>query len=47
MLTGWHEPEASHLAMLEAIAGQGPARALVRGGDLPRGTCGTNSATSI
>jgi S-adenosylmethionine:tRNA ribosyltransferase-isomerase len=23
LLTGWHEPEASHLAMLEAIAGRG------------------------
>lgn len=23
MLTGWHEPEATHLAMLEAIAGRG------------------------
>jgi S-adenosylmethionine:tRNA ribosyltransferase-isomerase len=23
MLTGWHEPRASHLAMLEAVAGQG------------------------
>jgi S-adenosylmethionine:tRNA ribosyltransferase-isomerase len=22
LLTGWHEPEASHLAMLEAIAGR-------------------------
>jgi S-adenosylmethionine:tRNA ribosyltransferase-isomerase len=22
MLTGWHEPAASHLAMLEAIAGR-------------------------
>jgi S-adenosylmethionine:tRNA ribosyltransferase-isomerase len=22
LLTGWHEPEASHLAMLEAIAGE-------------------------
>jgi S-adenosylmethionine:tRNA ribosyltransferase-isomerase len=22
MLTGWHEPEASHLDMLEAIAGR-------------------------
>ena len=21
MLTGWHEPEASHLLMLEAVAG--------------------------
>jgi len=24
LLTGWHEPEASHLAMLEAVAGRGP-----------------------
>ncbi|MET0144159.1 MAG: S-adenosylmethionine:tRNA ribosyltransferase-isomerase [Ilumatobacteraceae bacterium] len=24
LLTGWHEPEASHLRMLEAIAGRGP-----------------------
>ena len=31
LLTGWHEPEASHLAMLEAIAGRRPARALLRG----------------
>jgi len=23
LLTGWHEPEASHLAMLEAVAGRG------------------------
>ena len=37
LLTGWHEPEASHLAMLEAIAGQGAARALLRGGDLAEG----------
>jgi S-adenosylmethionine:tRNA ribosyltransferase-isomerase len=22
LLTGWHEPEASHLAMLEAVAGR-------------------------
>ncbi len=22
MITGWHEPEASHLMMLEAIGGQ-------------------------
>ena len=22
LLTGWHEPDASHLLMLEAIAGQ-------------------------
>jgi S-adenosylmethionine:tRNA ribosyltransferase-isomerase len=24
LLTGWHEPEASHLAMLEAVAGHRP-----------------------
>jgi S-adenosylmethionine:tRNA ribosyltransferase-isomerase len=24
LLTGWHEPEASHLLMLEAVAGRGP-----------------------
>lgn len=24
LLTGWHEPEASHLLMLEAVAGAGP-----------------------
>ena len=29
-LTGWHEPEASHLAMLEAIAGRSAARGLLR-----------------
>ncbi len=22
LLTGWHEPEATHLAMLEAVAGR-------------------------
>ena len=26
LLTGWHEPEATHLAMLEAVAGPGPLR---------------------
>ena len=31
-LTGWHEPEASHLAMLEAIAGATAARGFLRGG---------------
>ena len=30
LLTGWHEPEASHLDMLEAIAGRRPRRAVVR-----------------
>ena len=24
LLTGWHEPEASHLLMLEAVAGRRP-----------------------
>lgn len=24
LVTGWHEPEATHLAMLEAVAGRGP-----------------------
>ena len=27
LLTGWHEPEASHLLMLEAVAGHRAARA--------------------
>ncbi|HEX2848993.1 MAG TPA: S-adenosylmethionine:tRNA ribosyltransferase-isomerase [Acidimicrobiales bacterium] len=27
LLTGWHEPEASHLAMLEAVAGEATVRA--------------------
>ena len=30
LLTGWHEPEASHLQMLEAIAGRDRARRRVR-----------------
>ena len=27
LLTGWHEPEASHLLMLEAVAGRAARRA--------------------
>ena len=27
LLTGWHEPESSHLQMLEAFAGRGPLAA--------------------
>ena len=46
LLTGWHEPEASHLLMLEAVAGRDAARALLRGAASPRATCGTSSATS-
>ncbi len=39
LVTGWHEPEASHLLMLEAVAGpsarsSGPTRAA-----LARATC--------
>ena len=30
LLTGWHEPDASHLLMLEAIAGQAAARPFLR-----------------
>ena len=44
LLTGWHEPEASHLAMLEAIAGRTCSSAPTQAA-LPRGTCGTSSAT--
>ena len=32
LLTGWHEPQASHLLMLEAAAGERAARALLRRG---------------
>ena len=32
LLTGWHEPEASHLAMLEAIAGRPLLERVLRGG---------------
>ena len=31
LLTGWHEPESSHLAMLEAIAGRYLLEASYRG----------------
>ncbi len=30
LLTGWHEPEASHLLMLEAVAGRGPLEVAYR-----------------
>jgi len=30
MVTGWHEPGASHLAMLEAVAGRGLLEASYR-----------------
>jgi len=44
LITGWHEPEASHLHMLEAIAGH----RCWRPATTPRSrtaTCGTSSAT--
>ena len=44
LLTGWHEPEATHLLMLEAVGG----RALVEdsyGAALAHGYRGTSSAT--
>ena len=46
LLTGWHEPEASHLAMFEAIAGR---ELLERSyaAALKAATCGTSSAMSI
>ena len=45
LLTGWHEPEASHLLMLEAIAGPRAARASLRRGARRRLPAGTSSAT--
>ena len=36
LLTGWHEPEASHLWMLEAVAGLDPVATCVRGRARPR-----------
>ena len=45
LLTGWHEPEASHLDMLEAVAGRDlPTARTPR--PSPTATCGTSSATS-
>ena len=45
LLTGWHEPEASHLQMLEAVAGRELLEALVRRCASSAATCGTSSAT--
>ena len=36
LITGWHEPEASHLLLLEAVAGAGPRAAGLRRGAVPR-----------
>ena len=45
LVTGWHEPEATHLLMLEAIAGPARARAGLRRSRTQVVTCGTSSAT--
>ena len=45
LLTGWHEPEASHLRLLEAVAGRELIEQSYERGPR-RGTCGTSSATS-
>ena len=46
MLTGWHEPEASHLLMLEAVAGRPVLDVSYAAAVRPRATSGTSSATS-
>ena len=46
LLTGWHEPEATHLLMLEAIAGRAALERGLRRGARRAGTCGTSSATA-
>ena len=46
LLTGWHEPAASHLALLEAVGGIELLRRSYTVA-LGRATCGTNSETSI
>ena len=45
LLTGWHEPEATHLQMLEAVAGR-PALELAYPRPWPPATTGTSSATA-
>ena len=46
LLTGWHEPEATHLLMLEAIAGRPALETGLRRGATQVATCGTSSATA-
>ncbi len=46
LITGWHEPEASHLQMLEAIAGRSPCSSAAIDEALAAATCGTSSATA-
>jgi S-adenosylmethionine:tRNA-ribosyltransferase-isomerase (queuine synthetase) len=42
LLTGFHEPRASHLHVLEAVTGRRHL-AISYGAALKRGTCGTSS----
>ena len=45
LITGWHEPEASHLSMLAALAGE-PFLERCTTQRWTRATCGTSSATA-
>ena len=46
LLTGWHEPEATHLLMLEAVAGRRALELAYARGARRRATAGTSSATA-
>ena len=46
LLTGWHEPEATHLLMLEAIAGRAALERAYDERARASATCGTSSATA-
>ena len=46
LLTGWHEPESSHLMMLEAFADHDTLSARVPPRPRRSATCGTSSATA-
>ena len=45
LITGLHAPEASHLQLLEAVAGAGPGRGGLPAAPSPSTTSGTSSAT--
>ena len=45
LLTGWHEPDAPHLAMLRAVGGAGLVERSYAAALEPAATCGTSSAT--
>ena len=46
LITGWHEPEATHLAMLEAVAGRSLLEAVRTPKPWPPATSGTSSVTA-